>query len=80
MAKLGFTRIAFDGRKVSLQRGDVLYYRNKGEGGHVWIYLGNGKAAEGAHDSGYGGRITKVSSSKLKTSNKEVYYIFRAVK
>ena len=80
MAKLGFTRIPFDGRKGSLQRGDVLYYRNKGAGGHVWIYLGNGKAAEGAHDSGYGGRITKVSNSKLKTSNKEVYYIFRAVK
>lgn len=80
MAKLGFTRITFDGKKSSLQRGDVLYYRNKGSGGHVWIYLGNNKAAEGSHNSGYGGRITKVSNSKLKTSNKEVYYIFRAVK
>ena len=80
MAKLGFTRITFDGKKSSLRRGDVLYYRNKGPGGHVWIYLGNGKAAEGAHDSGYGGRITRVSNSKLKTSNKEAYYIFRAVK
>ena len=80
MAELGFTRITFDGNKSSLARGDVLYYRNKGSGGHVWIYLGNGKAAEGAHNSGYGGRITKVSNSKLKTGNKEVYYIFRAVK
>ena len=80
MAELGFTRIAFDGNKSSLKRGDVLYYRNKGSGGHVWIYLGNSKAAEGAHNSGYGGRITKVGSSKLKTSNKEVYYIFRATK
>ena len=80
MAKLGFTRITFDGKKSSLKRGDVLYYRNKGSGGHVWIYLGNGKAAEGAHTSGYGGRITKVGSSKLNTGNKSVYYIFRAVK
>lgn len=79
MAKLGFARITFDGKKSSLQRGDVLYYRNKGKGGHVWIYLGNNKAAEGAHDSGYGGRITRVSRSKINTSNKEVYYIFRAV-
>ncbi len=80
MAKLGFTRITFDGRKSSLQRGDVLYYRNKDSGGHVWIYLGNGKAAEGAHNSGYGGRITRVSNSKLNINTKEVYYIFRAVK
>ena len=80
MAKLGFTRITFDGKKSSLKRGDVLYYRNKGSGGHVWIYLGNGKAAEAAHTSGYGGRITSVGSYKLKTSNKQVYYIFRAVK
>ena len=80
MAALGFTRITFDGNKSSLKRGDVLYYRNKGSGGHVWIYLGNNKAAEGAHNSGYGGRITKVSNNKLKTSNKEVYYVFRATK
>lgn len=78
MANLGFTRIKFDGNKSSLKRGDVLYYRNKGSGGHVWIYLGNGKAAEAAHGSGYGGRITTVSKSKLKTSTKSVYYIFRA--
>lgn len=80
MAKLGFTRITFDGKKSSLKRGDVLYYRNKGSGGHVWIYLGNSKAAEAAHGSGYGGRITKVSNNKLNTGNKTVYYIFRAVK
>ena len=80
MAKLGFTRITFDGKISSLQRGDVLYYRNKTKGGHVWIYLGNNKAAEGAHNSGYGGRITKVGNNKLKTSNKTVYYVFRAVK
>lgn len=80
MAALGFTRITFDGNKSSLKRGDVLYYRNKGTGGHVWIYLGNNKAAEAAHNSGYGGRITKVGSNKLKTSNKEVYYVFRATK
>lgn len=80
MAALGFTRIAFDGKQSSLKRGDVLYYRNKGKGGHVWIYLGNGKAAEAAHGSGYGGRITKVSNNKLKLSNKTVYYIFRATK
>ncbi len=80
MVKLGFTRITHDGKLSSLRRGDVLYYRNKGEGGHVWIYLGNSRAAEGAHGSGYGGRITKVSGNKLKISNKEVYYIFRAVK
>lgn len=78
MAKLGFTRIKFDGKKSSLRRGDVLYYRNKGSGGHVWIYLGNSKAAEASHNSGYGGRITSVGSYKLKTSNKSVYYIFRA--
>ena len=78
MEKLGFTRIKFDGKKSSLRRGDVLYYRNKGSGGHVWIYLGNGKAAEASHTSGYGGRITKVSNSKLNTSSKSVYYIFRA--
>ncbi len=76
MAKLGFSRIAFDGKKSSLRRGDVLYYRNKGSGGHVWIYLGNSKAAEASH-SGYAGRITTVNSYKLKTSNKSVYYIFR---
>lgn len=80
MAKLGFTRITFDGKKSSLKRGDVLYYRNKGSGGHVWIYLGNGKAAEASHGSGYGGRITTVSSSKLNINTKSVYYIFRAVK
>ena len=80
MAELGFTRITFDGNKSSLKRGDVLYYRNKGKGGHVWIYLGNNKAAEAAHKSGYGGRINKVSNNKLKTSNKSVYYIFRATK
>jgi len=80
MAKLGFTRFAFDGNISSLKRGDVLYYRNKGNGGHVWIYLGNRKAAEGAHNSGYAGRITRVSNNKLKTSTKEVYYVFRAVK
>lgn len=80
MAELGFTRITYDGNISSLRRGDVLYYRNKGTGGHVWIYLGNGKAAEGAHNSGFGGRITKVSGNKLKTSNKTVYYVFRAVK
>lgn len=77
MEKKGFTRITFDGKKSTLKRGDVLYYRNKGSGGHVWIYLGNSRSAEGAHGSGFGGRITKVTSGDLKTSNKEVYYLFR---
>ena len=77
MAEYGFTRIKFDGKKSSLRRGDVLYYRKKSGGGHVWIYLGDGKAAEGAHNSGYGGRITKVGSGKFKLSDKTVYYIFR---
>ena len=79
MANLGFTRIAFDGKKSSLRRGDVLYYRNKSSGGHVWIYLGNNRAAEGSHGNGYGGRITKVGNS-FDIGGKEVYYIFRAVK
>ena len=80
MEKLGFTRIKFDGKYSTLKRGDVLYYRNKTDGGHVWIFLGNHRAAEGSHNSGYGGRITKVGSGDIKISNKEVYYIFRAVK
>ena len=80
MEKLGFVRMAFDGKKSSLKRGDVLYYRNKGSGGYVWIYLGNGKAAEDAHNSGYGGRITTVSNNKLNTGTKSVYYVFRSVK
>ncbi len=78
MEQLGFVRFKFDGSVSSLKRGDVLYYRNKGHGGHVWIYLGNNKAAEGSHSSGYGGRITKVDNYKVKTSNKSVYYVFRA--
>ncbi len=77
MAKLGFTRYKFDGKKSSLVRGDVLYYRNKGGGGHVWIYLGNGKCAEASHGRGYGGRITAINNNKLKLSNKSVYYLFR---
>jgi cell wall-associated NlpC family hydrolase len=80
MEKLGFVRITFDGNYSTLKRGDVLYYRNKSSGGHVWIFLGNHKAAEAAHGSGYGGRITKVGSSKLNINTKSVYYIFRAAK
>lgn len=76
MAKLGFTRMKFDGKTSSLRRGDVLYYRNKGHGGHVWIYLGNQRAAEASHTSGYAGRIT-TKGKTMSTSDKSVYYVFR---
>ncbi len=77
MDALGFDRISFNGKVSSLKRGDVLYYRHS-DGGHVWIYLGNNRKAEGAHDSGYAGRITKIKGDTISTSGKSVYYIFRA--
>ena len=73
----GFSVIPYDGHESSLQRGDVLSYAKKSGGGHVWIYLGDGKSADGGRTSNVFSHISGSRNRDVDLSNYHYYFIMR---
>ena len=73
----GFSVIPYDGHESSLQRGDVLSYNKKAGGGHVWIYLGEGKSADGGRTSNVFSHISGSRNRDADLSNYNYYFIMR---
>ena len=73
----GFSVIPYDGHESSLQRGDVLSYNKKSGGGHVWIYLGEGKSADGGRTSNVFSHISGSRNRDADLSNYNYYFIMR---
>lgn len=68
----GLQVIAWDGNSKSLKRGDVCSFAWKRGGGHVFIYLGDGKIAEGNYSSKNYSHIIKDSYS----GNSQYWYFY----
>lgn len=69
-----YTILAYNGNPKMLKRGDILTYAG-GSGGHVEIYLGNGKIAEASHTNGYYLRVTKQLEKSV--AGKDYFYVIR---
>lgn len=74
---LDFTVFDYDGNESSLQRGDILSYAKKSGGGHVYIYLGDGKTCEAHHSISYFAAIENKKYSKPKPSSCDYYFVIR---
>lgn len=61
----------------SMKPGDVIYQEYKGGGGHIFVYLGNGKVAN-AHYNGKTYGITEKFSAMKSASKCKVYNVYRA--
>lgn len=61
----------------NLQPGDVIFYLKKGGGGHIAIYLGNGKIANAHYVGKTYGRIQNFSTLR-KPSECKIYNVYRA--
>ena len=73
----GFTVFPYDGKESSLKRGDVLSYNKKSGGGHVWIYLGDGKSADGGRGSNVFSHISHSHNRDANLSNYHYYFVMR---
>lgn len=63
--------------KGSMLPGDVVFQKYKGGGGHIFVYLGNGKIAN-AHYNGKTYGIVQDISSTRAASKCKVYNVYRA--
>lgn len=63
--------------KADMKRGDVVFQLYKGGGGHIFIYLGNGKIANAHYNGKTYGIIQKFSSAK-EASKCKTYNVYRA--
>lgn len=62
-----------------MKKGDIIYQEYKGGGGHISVYLGNGKIANAHYNGKTFGRIQKFSS--LQPASKcSVYNVYRTTK
>ena len=73
----GFSIFPYDGHESSLKRGDVLCYAKKGGGGHVWIYLGEGKSSDGGRTSNVFSHISKSRSRDCDLGGYHYYMVMR---
>lgn len=64
-------------KESQLKPGDVIFQLFKGSGGHIFIYLGNGKIAN-AHYVGKTYGIVQSFSSTTKPSKCKTYNVYRA--
>ncbi len=70
--------IEWDGDLDSLRRGDVCTYRKSLNMGHVYVYLGNKKAAHGSRTNNYFMRVSGMNKSAKTKSGKAWYFIIRS--
>ena len=73
----GFSIFPYDGHESSLQRGDVLSYSKKSGGGHVWIYLGEGKSADGGRNSNSFSHVKGSQNRDANLNDYNYYFVMR---
>lgn len=64
-------------KESQLKRGDLVYQLYEGGGGHIFIYLGNGKLANAHYNGKTYGVIQKFSTAKSPSKCK-TYNVYRA--
>lgn len=62
----------------SMQRGDVIFQIYSGGGGHIAIYLGNGKVANAHYNGKSYGIIQKYSNEIMSASKCKTFNVYRA--